>query len=137
MDKMKKVMVEIFFVNKNFSAHIPILPGCISVGDTPEEIKKNIKEAIQFHIKGMKKDGDELPALFKKGYELIYKFDAQSVMKYYKNVITGTALEKYSGINQKQLNHYANSYRKPKQLQIKKIKEAFHKLGSELLAIKM
>jgi NADPH-dependent 7-cyano-7-deazaguanine reductase QueF len=58
-------------------------------------------------------------------------------LKYYKNVITGTALEKYSGINQKQLNHYANSYRKPKQVQVQKIKEAFHKLGSELMAIEM
>ena len=134
---MKKVIVEIYFVNKNFSAHVPILPGCISIGDTPEEVKNNINEAIQFHIKGMKKDGDSLPAAFKKEYQLVYKFDAQSLLKYYKNVITGTALEKYSGINQKQLNHYANSYRKPKQLQVQKIKEAFHKLGSELMAIEM
>jgi predicted RNase H-like HicB family nuclease len=134
---MKKVIVEIYFVNKNFSAHVPILPGCISIGDTPEEVKNNINEAIQFHIKGMKKDGDALPAAFKKEYQFVYKFDAQSLLKYYKNVITGTALEKYSGINQKQLNHYANSYRKPKQVQVQKIKEAFHKLGSELIAIEM
>jgi len=134
---MKKVIVEIFFVNKNFSAHVPLLPGCISVGDTPEEIKNNITEAIRFHLKGMKKDNDPIPTAFKKEYQLVYKFDATSLLKYYKNVITGSALEKYTGINQKQLNHYANSYRKPRINQVKKIKEAFHKLGSELLEIEM
>lgn len=135
--KIKKVLVEIFYVNKNFSAHVPDLPGCVSVGDNPDEMKKNITEAIRFHLKGMKKDGDNIPASFKSAYELVFKFDAQSLLKYYKNVITGSALEKYSGINQKQLNHYANSYRKPKQEQVVKIKNAFHKLGMELMQIEM
>ena len=68
---------------------------------------------------------------------MVYKFDAQSLLKYYKNVITGTALERLTGINQKQLNHYANSHRKPKETQVLKIKRAFHKLGSELMSIEM
>lgn len=135
--KTKKVIVEIFFVNKNFSAHVPILPGCVSVGDSPDEIKININEAIKFHLKGMKKDGDPIPPSLKEKYQLVFKFDAQSLLKYYKNVITGSALEKYSGINQKQLNHYANNYRKPKQEQLLKIKNAFHKLGSELLQVEI
>ena len=135
--KPKKAIVEIYFSTKNFSAHVPKLPGCVSVGDTPEEIKNNIIKAIQFHLKGMKKDGDLIPAVFKNAYVLVFKFDAQSLLKYYKNVITGTALEKYSGINQKQLNHYANNYRKPKPEQVLKIENAFHKLGAELMEIQL
>ena len=133
----KNNIIEITYVNKNFSAHVPALPGCISTGDTPEVIEKNIKEAIEFHLKGMQEDGEAIPASFRNKYSLVYKFNAQSLLKYYKNVITGTALERLTGINQKQLNHYANNHRKPKETQVLKIKMAFHKLGSELMSIEM
>ena len=134
---MKKNIVEISFVNKNFSAHVPALIGCVSTGASPEEIKANIEVAIQFHLEGMKEDGDTIPASFKGKFELVFKFDTQSLLKYYKNVITGSALERYSGINQKQLNHYANMYRKPKPEQMKQIEAAFHHLGRELLAVEL
>lgn len=47
--------------NNNFSAYVPDLPGCVSTGKTVEETKKNIREAIEFHIKGMKEDGETIP----------------------------------------------------------------------------
>ncbi|MCX6164542.1 MAG: type II toxin-antitoxin system HicB family antitoxin [Ignavibacteriae bacterium] len=46
---------------KNYSAYIPDLPGCVSTGDTIEEIKKNILDAVEFHIQGMKEDGEPIP----------------------------------------------------------------------------
>ncbi len=134
---MKENTVEISFINKNFSAFVPLLPGCISTGKTPNEMKANILEAINFHLEGMKDDGDAIPDSFIGDFELEYKFDIQSLLKYYKNVITGSALEKYSGINQKQLNHYANLHRKPKAEQIKKIETAFHNLGRELMSVQL
>lgn len=45
----------------NYSAYCPDLPGCIAVGDTIEETKANMREAIAFHIQGMLKDGDAIP----------------------------------------------------------------------------
>lgn len=134
---MKKNIVEISYVRNNFSAFLPKLLGCVSTGKTPDEIKFNINEAIGMHLKGMKEDGDKIPASFKGKYELVYKFDTQSLLKYYKNVITGSALEKYSGINQKQLNHYANMHRKPRIDQVKKIQAAFHHLGRELMEVEL
>jgi predicted RNase H-like HicB family nuclease len=134
---MKKNIVEISFVNNNFSAYVPLLKGCVSTGNTPEEMKENIKQAISLHLKGMKEDGDKLPLSFKGKYELVFKFDSQSLLKYYKNVITGSALEKYSGINQKQLNHYANMHRKPRMEQVIKIQNAFYNLGKELMEIEL
>lgn len=44
-----------------FSAYVPDLSGCVSVGSTREEIETNIHEAILFHIEGMKEDGLEIP----------------------------------------------------------------------------
>ena len=134
---MKKVIIEISFVENSYSAHVPLLPGCVSTGETPDEMKANILEAISFHLEGMKDDGDTIPDSFIGDFELEYKFDIQSLLKYYKNVITGSALEKYSGINQKQLNHYANLHRKPKAEQIKKIESAFHNLGRELMSVQL
>ena len=46
----------------NFSAYVPDLPGCVAVGDTLDEVKIEIRDAIRFHIKMMKADGLEVPA---------------------------------------------------------------------------
>ena len=45
----------------SFGAYVPDLPGCVAVGETHEEVKKLIKEAIEFHIEGIKLDGLPVP----------------------------------------------------------------------------
>jgi len=45
----------------NYSAYVPDLPGCVSTGDTVEEVEGNIREAIRFHLDGMREDGLEIP----------------------------------------------------------------------------
>ena len=47
--------------DNNYSAYVPDLPGCITTGKTIEEIERNIKEAIEFHIEGLKEDGLPIP----------------------------------------------------------------------------
>ena len=46
----------------NYSVWFPDLPGCITGGDTVEEVSHNIKEALALHLYGMEQDGDEIPA---------------------------------------------------------------------------
>lgn len=45
----------------SYGAYVPDLPGCVAVGETIEEIKALIAEAIEFHIEGMLKDGLPIP----------------------------------------------------------------------------
>lgn len=45
----------------NLSAYVPDLPGCITTGQTAEEIERNIREAIELHLEGMLEDGDPWP----------------------------------------------------------------------------
>ena len=45
----------------NYSAYVPDLPGCVSTGRTVEEVKRNIAEAIEFHIQGLIEDGEPVP----------------------------------------------------------------------------
>ena len=44
----------------SWGAHVPDLPGCVAVGETREEVLRLIREAIEFHIEGLRRDG--LPA---------------------------------------------------------------------------
>ena len=44
-----------------YSAYVPDLPGCIAAGKTRREVAKIIREAIQFHLSGMKEDSENLP----------------------------------------------------------------------------
>jgi len=46
----------------NFSAYVPDLPGCVATGDSVAAAEANIREAIRFHIDGLKEDGIEAPA---------------------------------------------------------------------------
>ena len=50
-------------VEGNFSAYVPDLPGCIATGATIEEAESQIREAIAFHLEGMREDGTPIPAL--------------------------------------------------------------------------
>jgi predicted RNase H-like HicB family nuclease len=45
----------------NYSAYSPDLPGCVATGKTRQEAEKNMKEAIRFHLEGLKEDGLNLP----------------------------------------------------------------------------
>ena len=44
-----------------FGAYAPDLPGCVSTGRTLEETERNMREAIAFHLDGLREDGDPIP----------------------------------------------------------------------------
>jgi predicted RNase H-like HicB family nuclease len=44
-----------------YSAYSPDLPGCVSTGATHEEVEQNMREAMEFHLEGLKLEGLELP----------------------------------------------------------------------------
>jgi len=45
----------------NYAAYVPDLPGCVSTGATREEVERNIREAIAFHIEGLLIEGEPVP----------------------------------------------------------------------------
>ncbi len=59
--KKLKYLTIIEKANKNYSAYIPDIPGCIAAGRTIEETKKNIQEALAMHLEGLKEDGIPSP----------------------------------------------------------------------------
>jgi predicted RNase H-like HicB family nuclease len=45
----------------SFGAYVPDLPGCTAVGETREEVLQLIQEAIEFHVEGLREDGQPVP----------------------------------------------------------------------------
>jgi len=58
---MFKYTIIIEKAGNNYSAYCPDLPGCIATGSTAEETIERMKEAIKFHIEGLKKEGLKIP----------------------------------------------------------------------------
>lgn len=44
-----------------YSAYVPDLPGCVATGADADEVERNIRDAIRFHIDGLRADGDAVP----------------------------------------------------------------------------
>ncbi len=57
-----KYAVVIEQADSNYSAYVPDLPGCVATGATIKDAENEIREAIRFHIEGMKEDGLPIPA---------------------------------------------------------------------------
>ena len=45
----------------NFSAYVPDLLGCIATGETLAAMEQAIREAIEFHLEGLREDGTSIP----------------------------------------------------------------------------
>ena len=58
---MKEYAVVYEWGPNNWSAYVPDLPGCVTTGKTREETERNIREAIELHLEGMREDGEPIP----------------------------------------------------------------------------
>ncbi len=58
---MSRYLIVIENAGSNFSAHSPDLPGCVTTGKTREDTRKNMEEAIEFHLEGLREDGLTVP----------------------------------------------------------------------------
>lgn len=57
-----KYLVVIEPTDTGYSAYSPDLPGCVSTGATREEVERNMQEAIELHIEGLREEGYSIPA---------------------------------------------------------------------------
>jgi predicted RNase H-like HicB family nuclease len=62
-----RYMVVIERGESSWGAHVPDLPGCVAVGETREEVLRLIREAIEFHIEGLRQEGSPVPPASSEG----------------------------------------------------------------------
>lgn len=123
--------------DNNYSAYIDGIDGIVTTGNSIDEIKKNIVEAIELYIETCEELDLECPEELKGDYQLNFKMDVKSLLEFYSGIFTKAGLERITGINQKQLWHYASGSRNPRPEQKIKIETALHKLGEDLLSINL
>lgn len=58
---MIKYLIVIEETATGFSAYSPDIPGCVSTGHTRDEVERSMQEAIEFHLDGIREDGQPLP----------------------------------------------------------------------------
>ena len=56
-----KYLVVVEKSESGYGAYVPDLPGCVAAADTRNEVVRLIREAIQFHVEGLKESGDPIP----------------------------------------------------------------------------
>ena len=120
-----------------YSAYLPDLPGCISTGDSILDVKNNIREAVDFHIEGMRMENLPIPEEFEGEFNLTYKMDVASLFEWFSGILTKSGVSKITGMNQSLISQYVSGIKTPSSKQTKKIERALHNLGHELLEIEL
>ncbi|GAB6012972.1 type II toxin-antitoxin system HicB family antitoxin [Viscerimonas tarda] len=136
---MGKVNVSISWTENNYCAFAQgtEINGCVIVtGKTFEGIKKDFLEALQFHIEGLIKEGDSIPEWVKLGNcELIFTYEVSALLHRLDGVLTRSALSRATGINERQIGHYASGHRKPRPAQREKIINGIHSISKDLASV--
>jgi len=137
---MEKIKLTVCWSGNNYSActdDYSNLGGIIVVTDkTFEGMKKKFLSALELHIEGCLQDGDILPAWLVNGnYEIDYVMETSAILHRLDGVLTRSAIARATGINEKQIGHYASGFRNPRPAQREKIINGIHSISRELAAV--
>lgn len=131
---MKKLTVIIESAPNNYSAYLKDVDGVVAIGYSIPEMMEKIQEAILVFKECCEEDGFEVPEPLRGDYQLEYHIDVKTFLEVYSQYFTKAGLERLTGVNQKQLWHYANGQVKPRKKQRERIESAIHRLGRDLIA---
>ena len=131
---MKTVEVIVEHAGNNLSAYIEGTP-VITVGNDVKEIEKNMKEAVDLYLDSCKEMHIVPVEVLQGEFTLKFKIDAATFINCYSSIFTKAALSRITGINERQLWHYAAGVHKPRKQQLEKIQKGIDALAEELAAI--
>ena len=133
---MNKVNVIVEYSDKNLSAYIEDAP-IITTGKDLKEIKENMNEAIELYLESCKEMKIVPVPTLQGEIQLDYKIDAATFINYYSGIFTKAALSRITGINERQLWHYAAGIHKPRKQQLEKIQSGINALTKEITSISL
>ena len=133
---MKIVEVIVEHAGNNLSDYIEGAP-VITVGNDVKEIEKNMKEAVELYLDSCNEMNIAPVEILQGEFTLKFKIDAATFINYYSSIFTKAALSRITGINERQLWHYAAGVHKPRKQQLEKIQKGINALTEELSAINL
>lgn len=133
-----KIIVDVSWTGKNFCCAWSNNEAgtVIATARSLAKLKENFEESLKLHIEGCVADGDSLPKYLVDGdYAFEYNLDTAALLRDAETYTTMAAISRASGINQKQLSHYANGLKQPRPLQRERIINGLHLIGSHIMAL--
>lgn len=134
---MKKVIINVYW-DKNYSAGPANEDICVVVAaDKLDEVKEMMEYSLGQHLAGMREDGDPIPAEFVGEYELEYHLNVRALLHYTEKeaMVPRATLARVSGINQRQLGHYASGWRNPRPDMQCRIVDGIRAIGKQLMTV--
>ncbi len=126
-----KLIISICASDDSFGGYSENCEGIYASGDSVAEVKRDVLEAIRIYKEIT--PVEEWAEPIRENWPIEWHYDTQSLLRHYQGIFTNSALERLTGINQKQLWNYANGISKPRKPAKEKIQNALHSLGHELL----
>ncbi|HBJ76771.1 MAG TPA: HicB family protein [Porphyromonadaceae bacterium] len=127
---MKQLVINICASENHFGAFSENCEGIYAAGDSIEDCKKDVFKAIELLKKNLPEERWPIP--IRSEFEVIWRYDAQSLLFYYGKIMSISGLERITGIHQKQLWSYIHGRSKPRLQQKQKIEDSLHRFGKEL-----
>lgn len=130
---MDNVVIKAARTDDGYCCACDLMPGWVVayMGDL-DGFKQYVQESVDFWLNGRREDGDMYPKVFDGDYQLVYDFDVATLLDYYRGIFSFAALQEITGINQKQLSHYASGISKPRPKQTEKIKSGLRRLAKDI-----
>lgn len=135
---MKRLKIEISWSEKNYCCGWGYegIGAILCTNKTIEGIKQDFEESLRFHIEAMVEDGESVPEWLANGhYKIEYSLSVSALLRQAERFTTMAAISRVTGINQKQLSHYASALKIPRPAQRERIINGLHEIGREFLAV--
>lgn len=133
---MKTIEVIVEHAGSNLSAYIEDAP-IVLVGNNLKEVEEHTREAVSIYLEACQEEQIEPVAILVGELEFRFKIDASTFINYYSTIFTKAALSRITGINERQLWHYAAGVHKPRKQQLEKIDRGIRALTAELQSISL
>lgn len=135
---MEKIKVKVYWSDKNYSCGwaMPELGAVMATHSTLKGVKSEFIASMEEHISFLVEDGQDVPQwLIQKDYEIEWVMHISAILRNAEQYTTMAALSRVTGINQKQLGHYASGIKEPRQAQRERIINGLHEIGRTFLSI--
>lgn len=134
----KEIKVLVSWSGENFNGGVgdPELGVIMVTASTLDEFKKEFEDSFQFQLDCLKEDGAKIPEYISSGnYRIVYDLEATALLKEAEKFTTLAALSRATGINQKQLSHYATGIKQPRPASRERIIQGLHAIGRMALSL--
>lgn len=126
------------YTDTGFGCVCDLLQGWVVTGSKDfEKFQSYVVESLNFYLDCCRRDGDAYPAVFDKDYKIEYHFDTRALLQYLQPTLTLASISRVTGINQRQLSHYATGHSKPRALQSQRIATGVHALARQLSQVRV